>query len=116
MAGDIGDAVRQRLISASSNLRRADQCLDDEPDRARDLVRAALGYADIGLDEMCDSVAGIYLTVLQSDGLAVAASALAQISAIPMTLDVSPSRCDQSVEAAAYFLVAETLTIVGEQT
>ena len=113
---DIREGVRRRLVTALGNLRRADQCLDDEPDRARELIRAALGYADIGRDEIRDPITDIYLGVLTAEGLAAAVSALAQLSTVPLTQDISPARCAQSVEAAAYFLIAETLTIVSAQS
>ena len=113
---DIDEGVRQRLASAQSDLRRADEYLDDEPDHARELIRTALGYANIGLDETRDPIVDIYIGVLTTHGLAAAVSALAQVSPIPLTLDITPTRWAQSVEAAAYFLVAETLTIVSEQS
>jgi signal transduction histidine kinase len=113
---DIDEGVRQRLVSAQSDLRRADEYLDDEPDHARELIRTALGYANIGLDETRDPIVDIYIGALTTHGLAAAVSALAQVSPIPLTLDITPTRWAQSVEAAAYFLVAETLTIVSEQS
>ena len=112
----VDEGVRQRLVSALNDLRSADRCLDDEPDRARELIRTALGYANIGPDETRDPVTDIYMSVLTTHGLAAAVSALAQVSATPLTLDVTPARWAQSVEAAAYFLVAETLTIAREQS
>ncbi len=115
-ARDVDEGVRQRLVSAQSNLRRADECLDHEPDHARDLIRTALGYADIGGDETRDPIVDIYLGVLTAHGLAAAVSALAQVCGMPLTLDITPARWAQSVEAAAYFLVAETLTIIREQS
>ena len=113
---NVDEGVRQRLVSALNDLRSADRCLDDEPDRARELIRTALGYANIGPDETRDPVTDIYMSVLTTHGLAAAVSALAQVSATPLTLDVTPARWAQSVEAAAYFLVAETLTIAREQS
>ena len=112
----VDEGVRQRLVSALNDLRSADRCLDDEPDRARELIRTALGYANIGPDETRDPITDIYMSVLTTHGLAAAVSALAQVSATPLTLDVTPARWAQSVEAAAYFLVAETLTIAREQS
>jgi signal transduction histidine kinase len=113
---NVDEGVRQRLVSALNDLRSADRCLDDEPDRARELIRTALGYANIGPDETRDPITDIYMSVLTTHGLAAAVSALAQVSAMPLTLDVTPARWAQSVEAAAYFLVAETLTIARDQS
>ena len=113
---DIDEGVRQRLVNAQSDLRRADRYLDHEPDHARELTRTALGYADIGIDETRDPIVDIYIGVLTTHGLAAAVSALAKVSPIPLTLDMTPARWAQPVEAAAYFLVAETLTIISEQS
>jgi len=109
----IDDGVRRRLVSALVKLQRADECLDDEPELAGDLIRDALDYADIGPH---DPVAEIYQNVLAHRGLAAAVAALANVSPIPMTMDVTLARCEPSVEAAAYFLTAETMTIVSGQT
>lgn len=54
--------------------------------------------------------------MLTDHGLAVAAPTLVPVLAIPVTLDIVPARFAQAVEAAAYFLIAQTLTIAGEQT
>ncbi|HEY7049729.1 MAG TPA: hypothetical protein VH373_21105 [Jatrophihabitantaceae bacterium] len=113
---DINEGVRRRLEKALRRLQRGEEFLEDEPDRASELIRAALGYARIGQNSAQDAIARIYLTVLTEQGLAAALPSLVSIFAIPVTLDVVPARFAQPVEAAAYFLIAETLTIAGEQT
>lgn len=115
-AEDIDDAVRRRLTEALRRLQGADACLDDDPDRAGRLVSAALGYAKIGDAGIQDVIARIYLTTLTQDGLAAAVGALARLFPLSMTADVDPRRFAQPVEAAAYLLVAETLTMVHERS
>jgi signal transduction histidine kinase len=112
---EIRDGVQRRLMNALINLQRADECLDHEPDRARELIREALGYANVEPAELRDVAAGIHPTALATHGLAAAVSTLAQASAVPMTLDISASRCSRHVEAAAYFLIADALTNVSER-
>ena len=113
---DLDDAVRRRLAEALRRLQHADNCLDDDPDRADRLVRSALAYAKVGDAEIQDAVARIYLTTLTSDGLAAAVTALARLFTLSVTVDVDPRRCAQPVEAAAYLLIAETLTVVHDQS
>jgi len=113
---DINEGVRRRLEDALHRLQRGAEFLDDEPDRASELIRAALGYARIGQNSTQDVIAHVYLTVLTDQGLAVAVPSLVPVFAIPVTLDIVATRFAQPAEAAAYFLIAETLTIAGEQT
>jgi signal transduction histidine kinase len=113
---DIHDAVRRRLAEALRRLEHADDCLDDDPDRAGRLIRSALAYAKIGDAELQTAIARIYLRVLTDDGLAPAVTALARLFTMSTTVDVDPRRFAQPVEAAAYLLIAETLTTVHEQS
>ena len=95
------------------DLWRAEQCLDTEPDRARELIREALGHAHVGPEELRDLTIGIHPGVLGARGLAAAVSTLAQASPVPLTMDISPSRCAHAVETAAYLLIVEALTKAG---
>ena len=110
-ARDIDEGVRRRLVSVLINLRRADQCLDQEPDRARELIREALRFAD-----MREITAAVPPAALTTDGLAAAVSSLAQTSTLALTLDISGARCPRTVEAAAYVLIAEALAIVSTRS
>lgn len=113
--GDIDEALRRRLADALRRLERGEHPVHDDPRKPGQLIRAALGYAKIGDTQTQDAIARIYLTVLMDDGLAAAVVALTELFTLSITVDVDPIRLVQPVEAAAYFLVAETLTIVDEQ-
>ena len=113
MTRDIRDGVQRRLVSVLIDLWRAEQCLDTEPDRARELIREALGQANVEPDELRDLTIGIHPGVLGARGLAAAVSGLAQASPIPLTMDVSPARFAHAVETVAYLLIAETLAKAG---
>jgi TfoX/Sxy family transcriptional regulator of competence genes len=49
---DVYDGVQQRLLLVLTNLWRAEQCLDQEPDRARELIREALACVNLRLSEL----------------------------------------------------------------
>jgi signal transduction histidine kinase len=111
---DIDDALRRRLAAALDRLQRGEHYPVDDPDRTGRLIRAALGYAKIGDAESRDAIARIYLTVLTNDGLVDAVLALAQLFPLSMTVDIDRRRFAQPVEAAAYLLIAETVTVVDD--
>jgi len=114
--GDIDDALRRRLAEALRRLQHGEHYPVDDPDRTGRLIRSALGYAKIGDAETQDAIARIYLTVLTNGGLIDAILALARLFPLSMTVDIDRRRFAQTVEAAAYLLIAETLTVVNEQS
>jgi signal transduction histidine kinase len=107
---DLHDGAQQRLVSLSLALRLArtrpgagaDPDLRAVLDRADERLRAAIG-------ELRELAHGIYPAVLADDGLAAAVEALAEHASIPITIIHMPQeRFPGPVEAAAYFLIAET--------
>jgi signal transduction histidine kinase len=113
---DIDEALRRRLAEALRRLQNGEHYSLDDPDRTGRLIRSALGYAKIGDAETQAAIARIYLTVLTNDGLVAAVLALAQLFPLSMTVDIDRRRFPQPVEAAAYLLIAETLTVVDERS
>jgi signal transduction histidine kinase len=70
-------------------------------------LRSALG-------ELRELAHGIFPAVLADEGLAAAVEALAEDSRIPIRIEALPDdRLDPAVEAAAYFVVAETVKHTG---
>ena len=55
---------------------------------------------------------GVHPTILTDLGLAAAVDALAERSAIPISVDIPDTRFPESVEATTYFVVAEAITNV----
>jgi signal transduction histidine kinase len=107
---DLHDGAQQRLVGLSLALRlaRAQPGADADPhltavlDQADERLRAAIG-------ELRELAHGIYPAALADDGLAAAVEALAEHTAIPLTIIHMPQqRLPGPVEAAAYFLIAET--------
>jgi signal transduction histidine kinase len=103
---DLHDGAQQRLaaIALSLGLLRS---TDDAHRGQIDEAQAALDAALTGLREVGH---GLFPALLADEGLAAALAALTEETPVEIDLDGLPeARFDASVEAAAYFVVAETL-------
>ena len=111
---DLHDGAQQRLVRLGMDLGLALEKFDDDPASARELVGEAHREAQRAIVELRDLVRGLHPAVLEDRGLDAALSALAARSPVPVALDVDvPERPPASVEANAYFIVAEALTNVA---
>jgi signal transduction histidine kinase len=111
---DLHDGAQARLVSLSMRIGLAKRAFDHDPQAARRLLDEAQAHAEEALAELRHVVRGIHPPILSDRGLAGAARALAASSGLEVTvraddLDEGP-RAPAAVEAAAYFVVAETLT------
>jgi signal transduction histidine kinase len=108
---DLHDGAQQRLLSLGMELGMALDKFDSDPDAARGLVGDAHAELQRAIAELRNLARGIHPAVLTDRGLDAALSALAARSPIPVKLDVKlAERPPASVEATAYFIVAEALT------
>jgi signal transduction histidine kinase len=108
---DLHDGAQQRLLSLGMDLGMALEKFDSDPDAARGLVGDAHAELQRAIAELRDLARGIHPAVLTDRGLDAALSALAARSPVPVRLDVQlKERPPASVEATAYFIVAEALT------
>jgi len=108
---DLHDGAQQRLVAMTMELGRARAKLDEDPDSARDLLDSAHDHAKAAMQELRDLARGIAPPLLADRGLDAALSALAGRSPIPVDLagDLN-RRLPESVESAAYFVIAEAST------
>ena len=107
---DLHDGAQARLVALTMQLGRAEARLGEHPEAA-ELVREARGEASAAISELRDLARGIAPPVLADRGLPAAAEAIAARSAIRATVDAElDHRPPPVVEAAAYFVVAESLT------
>ncbi len=116
---DLHDGAQQRLVGLAMNLGIARERLaaGGDPDRATDLVISAHEESKLAISELRDLVRGIHPSVLTDRGLDAALSALAARSPVPIEIDVDLSRRPPaSIEAAAYFVVAESLTNIAKHS
>ena len=107
------DGTQNRLVAVNVLLGAARRALTRDPDTAGEILERAQVAAEQALAELRTVVRGILPPVLADRGLAGALTGLAGSCAVPCTVDVDvPGRCAVSVEATAYFVVAEALTNV----
>jgi signal transduction histidine kinase len=107
---DLHDGAQQRLLSLGMDLGMALEKFESDPAAARALVGVAHQELQRAIAELRNLARGIHPAVLTDRGLDAALSALAARSPIPVHLDVQlRERPPASVEATAYFIVAEAL-------
>ena len=107
---DLHDGAQQRLLSLGMDLGMALEKFESDPEGARALVGDAHAELQRAIAELRSLARGIHPAVLTDRGLDAALSALAARSPTPVTLDVRlHERPPASVEATAYFIVAEAL-------
>ncbi|MGW2252061.1 sensor histidine kinase [Kitasatospora sp. NPDC001660] len=112
---DLHDGAQQRLTSLAMNLGLARRTLKDVPPEAMAVIVAAHEEAQAAIDELRDLVRGLHPAVLEDRGLDAALSGIAARAPLPVRLDVElTERIVPTVEAVAYFTVAEALTNVAK--
>jgi signal transduction histidine kinase len=114
---DLHDGAQQRLVALAMELGRAKAKFADDLDAARELVDQAHTQAKEALTELRNLVRGVHPPVLTDRGLDAALSGLAALCPVPVDVHVDvPVRPRSSVEAVAYFMVAEALTNVAKHS
>jgi signal transduction histidine kinase len=112
---DLHDGAQQRLVALSLQLALARRKLEDDPATGGRLLDAARGELDRALEELRELARGIHPAILTDRGLGAALEALADRAPLPVDLHAMPDdRLPAAVEAAAYFVVAESLTNVAK--
>ncbi|WP_245547990.1 GAF domain-containing protein [Nocardia pneumoniae] len=108
---DLHDGAQQRIVSLGLELRAAEAAVPpDNPDLRRQLGQLVDGLSQLYTD-LQELSRGIHPAILSRGGLAPALKALARRSQTPVRLDVALARrLPESVEVAAYYVVAEALT------
>ncbi len=116
---DLHDGAQQRLVGLAMDLGLARERMQKDPnsDRALELVTRAHDEAKGAIVELRELVRGIHPSVLTDRGLDAALSAVAARSPVPVTLDVDlPQRPPSATEAAAYFVVTESLANIAKHS
>ena len=112
---DLHDGAQQRLVALSLQLGMARRKLDADPPAAARLLEASTAELQRALEELRELARGIHPAILTDRGLGAAIEALAERAPLPVDLDRMPEdRLPAAVEAAAYFVVAESLTNVAK--
>jgi signal transduction histidine kinase len=108
---DLHDGAQQRLVALSLQIAMALRQLDSDPTASRALLDAAREELRKALEELRELARGIHPAILTDRGLGPALEALAERAPLRVDLEAIPGeRMPAPVEAAAYFVVAESLT------
>ncbi|MEU8364563.1 sensor histidine kinase [Nonomuraea sp. NPDC048882] len=108
---DLHDGTQARLVAIAMRLGVARESLTDGSADLADLLREAHEGTEEAMTELRDVVRSIYPPILADRGLPGALAALTTRSGVPAEIDLGDlGRLPAAVEAAAYFVVAETLT------
>ena len=112
---DLHDGAQQRLVALSLQLGLVAQQLDKDPAAAKELLDGARTESRAALEDLRELARGIHPAVLTDRGLPAALETLAERAPLPVEVaEVPADRLPVAVEAAAYFVVAESLTNVAK--
>jgi signal transduction histidine kinase len=108
---NLHDGAQQRLVTLAVNLRIAQECLSEDPAVAATMLAGAGEDLKLALEELRELARGLHPAVLTDRGLEPALQSLANRAPFPVEIvGVPPLRLDDGVEAAIYYVVAESLT------
>jgi signal transduction histidine kinase len=108
---DLHDGAQQRVVSLGLELRALEASMPPDQQDLRDrLSHVVAGLAGVSTD-LHEISRGIHPAILSKSGLGPAIKTLARRSAVPVALELDVDvRLPESVEVAAYYVVAEALT------
>jgi signal transduction histidine kinase len=110
---DLHDGAQQRLVGLALDLRLAREKLEEDPRAAAGMLDDASAELARATEELRELARGIHPAVLSDRGLEAAVASLAKRAPLPVRIEFSlDGSLPESVEAAAYFVVAEALTNV----
>ena len=112
---NLHDGAQQRLVSVALGLNLVRAKLDSDPGAARELLGNAQADLARGLEELRELARGIHPAVLTERGLGAALDALVARAPVPVEVAALPQqRLAPPVEAAAYYVVAESITNIAK--
>jgi signal transduction histidine kinase len=107
---DLHDGAQQRLVALSLQVHVARAKLTSDPEAAGAILDRARDELRLALEELRELARGIHPAVLTDRGLGAAIAGLASRFPMPVQVLSTPlARLPTAVEAAAYFVVAESL-------
>lgn len=111
---NLHDGAQQRLLGLGLALQLARAKVGVEANGAGELLGEAEDELRRALDELRELARGIHPAVLTDQGLGAAVRSLAERSTVPVAIVVPEERLGEPIEAAAYFLVSESLANVAK--
>ncbi|OGO54999.1 MAG: hypothetical protein A2V84_06075 [Chloroflexi bacterium RBG_16_70_13] len=106
---DLHDGAQQRLVALAMRLEQARGASAD----AQDLIDATTTELGAAIAEVRQLARGLHPPILTEAGLRAAVESLAERTPIPVEVEGSGERHAATVEATAYFVVAEALTNIA---
>lgn len=107
---NLHDGAQQHLLSLALQLRLAQERLDDDPAAAGALLASIGEDLKLALEELRELARGLHPAILTDQGLEPALQSLANRAPFPVEVaGVPPDRLPEAVEAALYFVAAESL-------
>jgi signal transduction histidine kinase len=114
---DLHDGTQAQLVSLALRIGIAKQTMADDPEKAAKLLDDARDGAEQAMNELRGVLRTMYPPILADRGLAGAVSALCARCPLPVELRLGElGQVPAPVEAAAYFVVAESLTNVTKHS
>src|SRR3954452_5581268 len=112
---NLHDGAQQRLVSGALLLSMVRSKLESDPRAARQILTDTQEELARGLAELRELARGIHPAVLTEHGLGPALDSLLARAPVPVEIVEMPEeRFAPTVEAAAYYVVAEALANVGK--
>jgi signal transduction histidine kinase len=110
---NLHDGAQQNLVSLALKLQLARSRVESDPRGAIEIIDGASAELEQTLAELRELARGIHPAILSDRGLDAALLALAHRAPLPVEVGQVPDdRLPEPVEAAAYYVVAESLTNV----
>ncbi|GAA0614503.1 sensor histidine kinase [Kribbella sandramycini] len=114
---DLHDGTQAQLVSLAMRIGIAKQTMADDPEKAAKLLDDARDGAEQAMHELRGVLRTMYPPILQDRGLTGAVAALCARCPLPVELRMGElGQVPAAVEAAAYFVVAESLTNVTKHS
>jgi signal transduction histidine kinase len=108
---NLHDGAQQRLVTLAVQLRVAQERVEEDPAAARAMLATIGDELKLALEELRELARGLHPAVLSDHGLEPALRSLASRAPFPVEVVGAPQqRLDEGVEAAVYYVVAESLT------
>ncbi len=107
---NIHDGAQQQLVALQVRQRLAEQLVDRDPAKAKEMLGQIQTDTGTALDDLRDLARGIYPPLLADKGLEAALTAQARKSPVPVEVEAHGiDRFPQEIEAAVYFSALEAL-------
>lgn len=107
---DLHDGVQQDLVALRIKLELAEETLEEDPARGRQMLNAMGHHMDEALETLRTLARGIYPALLDRQGLDDALRSVARRSPMPISVDAEDiGRYRRDVEAAVYFCCLEAI-------